>query len=138
MLIQCGCCIVGMIMRVRCSVYSRTSDKGPSEKRTASLQRTHSVLWIEVVTLKQLPRSEHFLTTDSRQDSNSQRHFSGHVHGGVENLNPDSQSIRNPKHATNGKSNHASVGSSQHAMLSKRKVHVVYSNSVSVFYNSIV
>ena len=40
--------------------YSRTSDNGPSEKRTTSLQRTHSVLRIEitiVVILKQPPRS---------------------------------------------------------------------------------
>ena len=60
-------------------VYSRTSDNGPSEKRTSSLQRTHSVLRIEitiVVILKQPPRSGRFLIPDSGQDPDSQRHFS--------------------------------------------------------------
>jgi len=59
--------------------YSRTSDNGPSEKRTSSLQRTHSVLRIEitiVVILKQPPRSGRFLIPDSGQDPDSQLHFS--------------------------------------------------------------
>ena len=60
-------------------MYSRTSDNGPSEKRTTSLQQTHSVLRIEitiVITLKQPPRSGCFLIPDSGQDPNSQQHFS--------------------------------------------------------------
>ena len=59
--------------------YSQTSDNGPSKKRTTSLQRTHSVLRIEitiVVILKQPPRSGRFLIPDSGQDPDSQRHFS--------------------------------------------------------------
>ena len=59
--------------------YSRTSDNGPSEKWTTFLQRTHSVLRIEitvVVILKQPPRSGRFLIPDSGQDPNSQMHFS--------------------------------------------------------------
>ena len=59
--------------------YSRTSDNGPYEKRTTSLQRTYSVLRIEitiVVILKQPPRSGRFLIPDSGQDPDSQRHFS--------------------------------------------------------------
>ena len=61
------------------SRYSRASDNGPSEKRTTSLQRTSSVLRIEisiVVILKQPPRSGRFSIPDSGQNSNSQRDFS--------------------------------------------------------------
>ena len=38
----------GIEQEVRSLQYSRTSDNGPSEKRKTSLQRTPSVLWIEV------------------------------------------------------------------------------------------
>ena len=58
--------------------YSQTSDNGHSEKRKISLQRTSSVLRIEitiVVILKQPPRSGRFSIPDSGQDSNSQRDF---------------------------------------------------------------
>ena len=59
-------------------IYSRTSDNGPSEKRTTSLQRTLSVLRIEItilVILKQPPRSGRFSIPDSGQNPRSQRHF---------------------------------------------------------------
>lgn len=58
--------------------YIRASDNGPSEKRTTSLQRTSSVLQIEmsiVVILNQPPRSGRFLIPDNGQDSNFQRDF---------------------------------------------------------------
>ena len=68
-----------LIVTTRKSLYSRASDNGPSEKRTTSLQRTSSVLRIEisiVVILKQPPRSGRFLIPDSGQNSNSQRDIS--------------------------------------------------------------
>ena len=55
-------------------ICSRTSVNGPSEKRTTSLQRTQSVLRIEitiVVILKQPPRSGRFWIPDSGQDPRS-------------------------------------------------------------------
>ena len=51
--------------------YSRTSDNGPSEKRTTSLQRTHSLLRNEttiVIVLKQPLRNGRFLIPDSGQE----------------------------------------------------------------------
>ena len=59
-------------------VYSRTSDNGPSEKRTTSLQRTHSLLRNEitiVIVLKQPPRNGRFSIPDSGQELHSQLHF---------------------------------------------------------------
>ena len=60
-------------------MYSRTSDNGPSEKRTTALQQTSVVLRIVfsiVVILTQPPRSGRFLIPDSGQDSGSQLTFS--------------------------------------------------------------
>ena len=57
------------------SNYSRTSDNGPSEKRTTSLQRTHSLLRNEitiVIVLKQPPRNGRFSIPDSGQELHSQ------------------------------------------------------------------
>ena len=59
-------------------IYSRTSDNGPSEKRTTSLQRTHSLLRNEitiVIVLKQPPRNGRFSIPDSGQELHSQLHF---------------------------------------------------------------
>ena len=52
---------------------------GPSEKRTTSLKRTHSLLRNEitiVIVLKQPPRNGRFSIPDSGQDLHSQLHFS--------------------------------------------------------------
>ena len=80
----CGCVCVCVYSVYEISFlsllwYSRTSDNGPSEKRTTSLQRTHSLLRTEitiVIVLKQPPRNGRFSIPDSGQELHSQLHFS--------------------------------------------------------------
>ena len=73
--------VMAAIYRSLAYNYSRTSVNRPSEKRTTSLQRTQSVLRIEitiVVILKQPPRSGRFWIPDSGQDPRSLPHFTIH------------------------------------------------------------
>ena len=69
-------------------IYSRTSDNGPSEKRTTSLQRTHSLLRNEitiVIVLKQPPRNGRFSIPDSGQEL----HYGGRERFAIRTLTSD-------------------------------------------------
>ena len=73
-------------------IYSRTSDNGPSEKRTTSLPRTHSLLRNEitiVIVLKQPPRNGRFSIPDSGQDL----HYGGRERFAIRTLTSD---VRSP------------------------------------------